>query len=583
MARVGSSALLPHLHTLFNVGVSGALTDGQLLERFVARDLGTAESAFETLVARHGPMVQGVCRRILRDPHDAADAFQATFLVLVRRAATLQVEDSLGGWLHEVSRRIAMQARSSAARRSAREVPVPGMESMEAPAQDPDRGELLAIIDEEIARLPEKYRVAVVLCDLEGLSHPVVARQLGCPVGTIESRLSRGRERLRIRLTRRGLASWAPAIGVVLPDGLAPVSVSRKLVSGVVQAAVRTTAGRSLAEVAPPSIHALAAGFLKTMIVTRIKVVLFALTPLALGALGMALGNPLVAREPLRRFNQAPQIEARAEPAKPDLVLGGRTAYDPDKLAKIRPRFDTLVEKVRAELGQKVKKGDPLIDLFSTELAAAKNDFQTAYVQHQHDLRLLDLRQKRLKAGAISRQLLVDTQNDENKSRLAFMTAGQKLAVFGVPEDQVDSLIKDLGDPHKQGQVRNVTDKARLTRLSPVDGIVIQRDVVPGNLYDNNDVLMVIAPLDHFFVWMNVNEADQAKVSVGQDLEIRFPYMDRTILAKVQYVASEVSKDTRAIKLRACIPNVDGKLKADMLVRVRLRPIPPAGKRPAKP
>ena len=113
-----------------------------------------------------------------------------------------------------------------------------------------------------------------------------------------------------------------------------------------------------------------------------------------------------------------------------------------------------------------------------------------------------------------------------------------------------------------------------MTRLSPVNGSVIQRDAVPGNLYDNNDVLMVIAPLDHLFVWMNVYEADQAKVSVGQDLEIRFPYMDRTILAKVEYVASEVSKDTRAIQLRASIPNVDGRLKADQLVRADLK-IPP--------
>jgi membrane fusion protein, heavy metal efflux system len=113
-----------------------------------------------------------------------------------------------------------------------------------------------------------------------------------------------------------------------------------------------------------------------------------------------------------------------------------------------------------------------------------------------------------------------------------------------------------------------------MTRISPVEGIVIQRDAVPGNLYDNNDVLMVIAPLDHLFVWVNVYEADQARVAINQEMEIRFPYLDKTLVGKVEYVANEVSKDTRAIQIRASIPNVDGKLKAAMLVRATLK-IPP--------
>jgi membrane fusion protein, heavy metal efflux system len=255
-----------------------------------------------------------------------------------------------------------------------------------------------------------------------------------------------------------------------------------------------------------------------------------------------------------------------------ELELPGRTDYDPNTLSKIRPRFDTLVERVHAELGQKIKKGDPLVDLFSTDLAAAKNDFQTAYVQWQHDLTLRSLREELIKTNAISKQVLVDTRNDENKSRLALSTARQKLKVFEVPEDQIDRLIKNL-DPAKvpsADQMGDVVDKARMTRLSPVDGIVITRDVVPGNLYDNNDVLMVIAPLDHLFVWVNVYEADQVKVKIGQEMEIRFPYLNETVLGKVQYVAPEVSKDTRAIQIRATVPNVDGKLKSNILARARL-------------
>jgi cobalt-zinc-cadmium efflux system membrane fusion protein len=267
-------------------------------------------------------------------------------------------------------------------------------------------------------------------------------------------------------------------------------------------------------------------------------------------------------------------VQPQVQPVK--LELPGRTAYDPNSLNKIRPRFDTLVEKVHAELGQKVKKGDPLVDLFSTDLAAAKNDFQTAYVQWQHDLTLRLVREKLYETNAIALQLLTDTRNDENKSRLSLITARQKLVVFEVPEDQIDALVKHLNPaelPDKDA-MHSFLNKAKMTRVSPVDGIVVLRDVVPGNLYDNNDVMMVIAPLDHLIVWLNLYEADSAEVKVGQHMEIRFPYLNRTILGTVQYVATEVSKDTRAIRVRASIPNVDGDLKADMLVRASVD-IPP--------
>jgi membrane fusion protein, heavy metal efflux system len=285
---------------------------------------------------------------------------------------------------------------------------------------------------------------------------------------------------------------------------------------------------------------------------------LVSVAPDELKSIGVLIATVLPQRDPIK------------------LELPGRTSYDPNSLTKIRPRFDTLVERVRVELGQKVSKGDPLLDLYSTDLAAAKNDFQTAYVQWQHDLTLRTLRESLFKSNTISEQLLVDTRNDENKSRLAVTTARQKLLVFAVPEEQIDPLVKNLrpGDLPEKDEIRRVVDKAKMTRLSPVDGIVVVRDAVPGNLYDTNDVLMVIAPLDHLFVWVNVFEADQVKVAMGQHMEIRFPYLEDTILGTVQYVATEVSKDTHAIKIRASIRNIDGKFKADMLVRASLD-IPP--------
>jgi membrane fusion protein, heavy metal efflux system len=267
-------------------------------------------------------------------------------------------------------------------------------------------------------------------------------------------------------------------------------------------------------------------------------------------------------------------VQPQVEPIK--LELPGRTAYDPNSMNKIRPRFDTLVEKVLVELGQKVRKGQPLLNLFSTDLAAAKNDFQTAYVQWQHDLTFRMVREELAKTETIAKQVLTDTRNDENKSRLAVTTAQGKLRVFEVPEQQIDELVKNLNPaelPDKDA-IHSFNDKAKMTRLSPVDGIVVLRDVVPGNIYDTADVLMVIAPLDHLIVWLNVYEADLAQVKMGQHMEIHFPYLNRTILGTVQLIATEVSKDTRTIRIKASVPNLNNELKADMLVRASLD-IPP--------
>ena len=179
----------------------GGQTDGQLLARFVAaRD----EASFASLVRRHGPMVLGVCRRILHDFHDAEDAFQATFLVLARKATTLVVGESLGCWLYEVAYRTALEASTLSARRRSRERPMRDMPHPEvAPAEAQDWRPLL---DRELSRLPEKYRAAVVLCDLQGRPRREAARQLGVPEGTLSSRLATARQMLARRLAGCGVA-----------------------------------------------------------------------------------------------------------------------------------------------------------------------------------------------------------------------------------------------------------------------------------------------------------------------------------------------------------------------------------------
>lgn len=265
---------------------------------------------------------------------------------------------------------------------------------------------------------------------------------------------------------------------------------------------------------------------------------------------------------------------AKVEPQTKPMVLeiSGRTAYDTDTITKIRPRFDTRVESVAASIGQKVKKGDPLVELYSTDLAKAKTDYQTRYVQWQHDQKLRGLREKLVATGAISQQVWVDIQNDEMKSRLEFNIAADNLKVlYEVPDEEIKPLLTGLGDSAPDLRAfGTVKDKAKMTIRAKADGYVISRLVVPGNYYETTDVLMEIAPLDHLWVWVNVFEADQDKVRVGQPMTIQFPFMHKEIVGKVDYVSNEVSRETRAVRVRASIPNREGLLKSEMLVKAML-------------
>jgi RNA polymerase sigma factor (sigma-70 family) len=223
------------------VGSGGEASDAWLLERFVDQ---WDQAAFRDLVCRHGPMVLGVCRRILRDPHAAEDAFQVTFLLLARKAGSVRNRGSVGPWLHGVARRVALEARGVASRR-----PAPASLDPEAPGMDDhdglERDELHAALHEELGRLPEKYRAPLVLCYSEGLPHEAVARQLGWPIGTVRGRIARGRDLLGARLIRRGLAPAA----VLLALGLLPktaAAVPPRLVEATVRAAARVAAGEKV-------------------------------------------------------------------------------------------------------------------------------------------------------------------------------------------------------------------------------------------------------------------------------------------------------------------------------------------------
>ena len=266
-------AAVRDLERVFTNGTVAGLTEGQLLDRFAHRG---DEAAFEALVTRHGPMVMGVCRRILRDPNDAEDAFQATFLVLVRKASSLRHSDLLGNWLYGVASKVSMQARSMANRRRTLGFPEAKAEPSVELETTSDESQTL---HEEVRRLPEKYRVAVVLCYLEGLTHEQAAERLEWPVGTVKGRLSRARDLLKSRLVRRGVALATPLAVADLLQVNARAAVSTTLVQNILKASALAAAGKPLvAGAVSAQAIALTEGVLKTMSLTKIKIAVTSLT-----------------------------------------------------------------------------------------------------------------------------------------------------------------------------------------------------------------------------------------------------------------------------------------------------------------
>lgn len=269
------NGVVRELQNLFEVGTLGGLSDGQLLERFVER---REEAVFEAIVRLHGAMVWGVCRRLLRDHHDAEDAFQTTFLVLARKAASVMIREKLGCWLYGVAYQTAMKARAMRAKRRVREVQAPDMPEPEARCRS-DRDGLSDWLDEELGRLPQKYRTPIILCELEGRSHKEAAGQLGWPVGTVSSRLSRARAMLATRLARRGVSLLAGGLAAMLPRESAAAGMPAGLVGSTVRAASLVAAGGATATAGavPAGVAALTREVLRAMRMAKIKIAVVAL------------------------------------------------------------------------------------------------------------------------------------------------------------------------------------------------------------------------------------------------------------------------------------------------------------------
>jgi RNA polymerase sigma factor (sigma-70 family) len=431
------------------------LTDGQLLERFVRR---RDEAAFAALVCRHSPMVLGVCRRVLGNLHDAEDALQATFLVLVRKAASVVPRELVANWLYGVAYQTALRVKVANARRRAREKQVTAMPEPEAAPPDP-WPDLRPLLDQELSRLPDKYRVPILLCDLEGKTHQEAARQLGWPVGTLSGRLARGRKRLADRLARRGfLVLSAGSLAAVLSQNTASATPSSPLLTETVRAAGAFAAGHAAATgIIPTQVAGLAEGVLKAMFLNKLKAagLLLAVVFLAagIGATGVTY-----------QMQAAEQTEAgKGPPAEDKKPLGGAGEegkkinpadlgqLDERKLIRISARAAGRIEEIYKSTGERVNKGEALAELSSPEVVTAAQELLTA---------------RRSGNAALQR------------------VARERLRLWGMDDDQIDAVLK-------AGKL----DKLRLTIRSPLDGYVIRTYVVAGAYVKTGDPLYDVAEL----------------------------------------------------------------------------------------
>jgi RNA polymerase sigma factor (sigma-70 family) len=283
------TTVLQHLRSALLAHDMRERTDAQLLEGFVNRRETTA---LEALVSRHAAMVWGVCRRFLVDLHDVEDAFQATFLVLVRKAASVSPREMVGNWLYGVARQTALKARERTARRRARERQVEDMPQPAVMDQDAWR-DLAPLLDEELSHLPDKYRAAIIACDLEGKTRKRAAQQLGCPEGTLAARLARGRVMLAKRLAARGLAVSGGALAGLLSQRTASAAVPGGLLFVTTKAVTLVATGQAAAGVVSAGAVALAEGVVKVMLLNKLKIASAVLLVLAVcvgGAIGLSGG-----------------------------------------------------------------------------------------------------------------------------------------------------------------------------------------------------------------------------------------------------------------------------------------------------
>jgi RNA polymerase sigma factor (sigma-70 family) len=360
MESKGTHPVLGFIRKIAAAGEIRQLTDEQLLKRYATeRD----EAAFASLVHRHGAVVWRVCRSVLHESHAAEDAFQATFLILVRKAGTIGRPQLLGNWLYGVASRVALRARKTMAQREAHERRAARMFAMTAVDTAAEQ-DLQPLLHEELQRLPTKYRSPMVLCYLEGRTNEEAARRLQWPVGTLKVRLMRGRQLLRTRLARRGLALPAAALTSTILSGNAASAVPAPLLDATIHAALSFAAGKA-AGVGIISAHALALteGVLKTMSWTKLKIV--AAVFCAVGMLGAGLFTVRTTAA-----DQNPEKDAVALGAPDPLAAPNEEAKMKAELKKLQGTWNMVALEIEnAKMAANAFKGSKIVvkdDTFTT-------------------------------------------------------------------------------------------------------------------------------------------------------------------------------------------------------------------------
>ena len=332
-----SRAALATFGALRNPDPTVEKSDSQLLQGFLSAPDESAESAFAILVERHGPIVHRVCLDVLGNPHEAQDAAQAVFLVLARKARSIRKPESLGPWLHGVALRVARRAKSDAARRRAAERRKAEINSTQDHAECGPEPMEFDDLHEEIHRLPEKYRLPIILCYMQGRSQPQAAQMLGWPLGTVQIRLHRGRERLRSRLSRAA-TGLIPLTAADLTKSLSVTTglLDRGWTETTARAAVRFAAGNATAGLVAPPVAGLASSVLAAMVVDPLKILALIAIAALLIASGLSLTRPKAA-EPPRPISTLQAKIGDGRSANPTTAHANRDSSE-SRRASRRPR-----------------------------------------------------------------------------------------------------------------------------------------------------------------------------------------------------------------------------------------------------
>jgi RNA polymerase sigma factor (sigma-70 family) len=607
MPREPLRQFLQHLRQVVGVSNVRALDDAQLLERFISQRDG---AAFEVLVWRHGGLVLDVCGRLLHHPQDIEDAFQATFLVLVRQAKGIRKRAALASWLYKVAYNVALRARRAVTRPNVPPSVTAELPTAEANGRD-DGCELKPVLDDEISQLPEKYRAAVVLCYLQGLTTADAARQLGCAQGTIHSRLAWARARLRSRLLRRGVTMSVPALASALSSHPTTAAAPAGLVAATIRLALLTALGKAAAGAGRLSVAALVEGVVRTMFLAKLRAVTAGL--LLISALGLGaglIGPPALADKPASP--QAPSlvpgkpdtielsaevvahlglqttdVKTRSDLTTPFLRLSGVLTYHPDRLIDVRSRVVGEIVEIgqptdigffppsralivpapsqtpakggsgsnstpdpmqrlattyywkasRAAsqgetapyasiglgtatmssylrpfaLGDKVSKGQILAVVYSKNLGMKQVEFLDAVARERLDRSQFERMEAAFKEAAISENTFRAAEREAKLRANQVLTARRTLVLWKLSPEEIDALAREA-EP-SAGKKRRPDMEKKLGQIairSPMDGVVVERNLAVGDIVQPAAVLFRIADLSRLQVVANASARDLA-------------------------------------------------------------------------